>query len=170
MFPFTDIGVLIMIYILIAAITLVADILTKIAAAQRLAPLYSIEVIKDILNLTYVENRGIAFGMFQGQRVVFIIISILVICLILWVIVKMSKEKKSAFLMLGGALTISGAIGNLIDRTLYGYVVDFIEVKFIEFPVFNIADIAVCVGAALLVIHFLFIEGKNDNKEEKSDE
>ncbi len=159
-----------MLYIITAAIVLVADILTKIVAVKNLAPVYSVEVIKNILNFTYVENKGIAFGMFSGGRFVFIAVTVIILILILLIIFKTPKEKRSAFLKLGGALVVSGAIGNLVDRVLYGYVVDFIEVKFIDFPVFNVADIAVCIGAGLLLIHYLFIDGKNNVREENADE
>ncbi len=159
-----------MLYIITAAIVLVADILTKILAVKKLAPVYSVKVIKNILNFTYVENKGIAFGMFSGGRFAFIAITIAILILIILIIFKTPKEKRSAFLKFGGALVVGGAIGNLVDRVLYGYVVDFIEVKFIDFPVFNVADIAVCIGAGLLLIHYLFIDGKNNVREENADD
>lgn len=159
-----------MLYIIVAAILLVADILTKILAVEKLAPIYSVEVIKNILSFTYVENKGIAFGMFSGGRFIFIAITLIILILILLIIKKTPNENRSAFLKLGGAFVISGAIGNLIDRIVYGYVVDFIEVKFIDFPVFNVADIAVCVGAGFLLIHYLFVDGKNNAREESADE
>ena len=159
-----------MLYIITAAIVLVADILTKIFAVKNLAPVYSIEVIKNLLSFTYVENKGIAFGMFSGGRFVFIAVTLVILFLVLTIIFKPPKEKRSVFLKSGGALVVSGAIGNLVDRILYGYVVDFIEVKFIDFPVFNVADIAVCVGAGILLIHYLFIDGKNNVREENADE
>ena len=149
---------------------MIADIFTKILASKKLAPISSIEMIKNIISFTYVENKGIAFGMFQGGRVIFILVSIIVLALLLLTLKKTPKEKRTFFLKSGVAFTVSGALGNLIDRIVYGYVVDFIEVTFIDFPVFNIADIAVCVGAAFLVIHFLFFESKNNERKESLDE
>lgn len=160
-----------MTYIIIAIIVWLIDIITKISAVKFLMPISSVEVIKNILSFTYVENRGIAFGMFAGRRVFFILVSVIILAVVVFVVVKTPRQSRSAFLKLGGALVISGAVGNLTDRIIKGFVVDFIEVRFIDFPVFNIADIAVCVGAAMLIIHFLFFDGKNvSSAEEKGDE
>lgn len=149
-----------MIYIIVAAMVIVADIVTKIAAERSLMPAGTFPIIKDIIHLTYVENRGIAFGMFSGRRMVFIIVSLLVLVILGVLIIKTKKELRTKWMKTGVALIFSGAIGNLIERIYKGYVVDFIDFKIINFPVFNIADIAVCTGAALLVIHFLIAEEK----------
>ena len=174
MFPFVDFNLeigYIMTYFFVSIITLLIDILSKSAAVKLLMPLKSVEVIKNILSLTYLENKGIAFGMFAGRRLLFVIISFFILVAVLFAIFKTPKDQRSVFLKLGGAFVVSGAIGNLIDRILKGYVVDFIEVKFIDFPVFNVADIAVCVGAAMLIIHFLFFDGRNaDITEDKNNE
>ena len=160
-----------MTYIIVAIVVWLIDIITKISAVKVLMPISSVEVIKNILSFTYVEIRGIAFGMFAGRRVFFIIVSVIILAAVVFVVVKTPKLSRSAFLKLGGALVISGAVGNLTDRIIKGFVVDFIEVRFIDFPVFNIADIAVCVGAAMLIIHFLFFDGKNvSSAEDKGDE
>ena len=160
-----------MTYIIVAIVVWLIDIITKISAVKVLMPISSVEVIKNILSFTYVENRGIAFGMFVGQRVFFIIVSVIILAAVVFVVVKTPKQSRSTFLKLGGALVISGAVGNLTDRIIKGFVVDFIEVQFIDFPVFNIADIAVCIGAAMLIIHFLFFDGKNvSSAEDKGDE
>lgn len=160
-----------MTYIIIGIIVWLIDIITKISAVKVLMPMRSVDIIKNILSFTYVENRGIAFGMFAGKRVLFIIISVIVLAAVVFVVVKTPKQSRSTFLKLGSALVISGAVGNLTDRIIKGFVVDFIEVKFIDFPVFNIADIAVCVGAAMLIIHFLFFDIKNvGSAEDKGDE
>ena len=160
-----------MTYIIIGIIVWLIDIITKISAVKVLMPIRSVDIIKNILSFTYVENRGIAFGMFAGRRVFFILVSVIILAVVVFVVVKTHRQSRSAFLKLGGALVIRGAVGNLTDRIIKGFVVDFIEVRFIDFPVFNIADIAVCVGAAMLIIHFLFFDGKNvSSAEEKGDE
>ena len=160
-----------MTYIIIGIIVWLIDIITKISAVKVLMPIRSVDIIKSILSFTYVENRGIAFGMFAGKRVLFIIISVIVLAAVVFVVVKTPKQSRGKFLKLGSALVISGAVGNLTDRIIKGFVVDFIEVKFMDFPVFNIADIAVCVGAAMLIIHFLFFDIKNvGSAEDKGDE
>ena len=172
MFPFVDFNLeigIIMTYIFVVLIALLIDIFTKLAAVKILMPINSVEIIKNILNFTYVENKGIAFGMFAGRRFLFIIMSLVILVMVLLVIFKTPKEARSIFLKVGGALVVSGAVGNLIDRVFKGYVVDFIELRFIDFPVFNVADIAVCIGAAMLIIHFLFFDGKNVNAAEEKD-
>lgn len=118
------------------------------------------EVITNVFRLTYVENRGAAFGLFQNRRYVFIIITVIMVCLILALAY---KKRKSLFVSLSSALVVSGALGNLIDRVFLGYVIDFIDFCFIDFPVFNVADCFVCIGAALLAIYFIFIEKDMEN-------
>lgn len=156
-----------MFYIILAAVILIADILTKIAAERFLMPIGTLPVIDNFFHLTYVENKGIAFGMFSGGRVIFIIISLIVLILLCGLVIKTEKPLRTVWLKCGVALVISGAVGNLIDRLLRGYVVDFLDFCVIDFPVFNIADVAVCIGAGMLLIHFLFAEGRARANMEK---
>lgn len=158
-----------MIYIVIAVIVLAADIYTKHLAEGALKSIGTIPIIKDIFHLTYVENRGIAFGMFSGGRIVFIIVSLIVLFLLAFVVFKTEKPVRSIWLKAGSALIFGGAIGNMIERVTKGYVVDFLDFRIIDFPVFNIADIAVCVGAAMLVIHFLYAEQRMTKKAEEEE-
>lgn len=158
-----------MIYVIVAIMVIAADIITKIMAENSLMTAGTIPIIKDIIHLTYVENRGIAFGMFSGGRIVFIIVSLVVLAVLGTVVYRTKEEFRSKWIKTGAALIFSGAIGNLIERIYKGYVVDFIDFKVVDFPVFNIADIAVCTGAALLVIHFLFIEGKISKTTEENE-
>lgn len=152
-----------MIYILIAAMFFAADFMTKISAVRCLTEVSTMPILENIMHLTYVENRGIAFGMFSGGRVVFICVSIAVMVVLTIMLFKTKKEDRSVWQKLGTAMVLSGAAGNLFERITKGYVVDFIDFRLIDFPVFNIADIAVCVGVVLLVIHFLFAEdGKSE--------
>ncbi len=149
-------------YILLSAGMLVVDILTKILAKIKLEPRHTIPLWDDVFHLTYVENRGIAFGMFGGGRIVFIILTILVLGGLLWFFRK--SEVKTFWLRFGTGLVVSGAIGNLIDRIFRGYVVDFLDFRLIDFPVFNVADIAVCVGAVMLVIHCFISDEKREDE------
>ena len=153
-----------MIYFIIAAVVLLVDIITKYAAEGALMSVDTIPVINNIFHLTYVENRGIAFGMLSGGRIIFIIVSIIVLAALLIVILKTDKSLRTVWLKAGGALVAGGAVGNMIERVFKGYVVDFLDFRIIDFPVFNIADIAVCIGAAMLVIHFLKAEDKPNDK------
>lgn len=150
-----------MVYIIIGIFVLGLDIITKLWAEGCLAQVGGIPVISGVFNLTYVENSGVAFGMLRDRRIVFITMSI-VILIILGLYFYKSKNK-SVWLKLGTALIFSGSIGNMIERISKGYVVDFLDFCLINFPVFNIADMAVCVGAALLVVHFLFYADDDKN-------
>lgn len=152
-----------MIYTIIAAVLVAADYITKLWAERVLTRISSIPLIENVFHLTYVENRGIAFGMFSGGRVVFIAVSLVVMAVLLIIVFKTTKSARTVWLKGGASLVIAGAIGNLIERIVKGYVVDFFDFRLINFPVFNVADIAVCVGVVMLLIHFLFAE---DNKSE----
>lgn len=122
-------------------------------------------IIRGILDFRYIENRGAAFGMLQGARVFFIILTILVFTAL---IIYLIKLKPSSCLELTALSFIAGgALGNFIDRAFLGYVRDFIEVTFIDFPVFNVADCFVCIGAGLYIL-YTFVDMKRKNKDEKS--
>lgn len=113
------------------------------------------DIIDGYLHITLVKNAGAAFGMFQGGRLFFIIASIAAVLLISIVALRLPREERSRRLWLG--LILGGAIGNLIDRILYGEVIDFLQIGFRGhyWPVFNVADMAVTIGAALLVLFAL---------------
>lgn len=113
------------------------------------------EVIKDFFYLTYLENRGAAFGILQNFRWFFIIITIIALAIMIGYFIKSDNN----FLRLALSILIAGAIGNFIDRLFRGYVVDFLDFYLFgyDFPVFNVADICVNVGVFLLVIYIIFI-------------
>lgn len=139
--------------ILIIAAIIAADQFSKSLAVANLMDKASITVIERILSFTYVENVGIAFGLFKNQRLFFIISTSLIAIVVLYFIFKMYK--KHLFISICLSMIFGGAIGNLIDRIRLGYVVDFIHFRFFP-PVFNIADSAVVVGAIALSIAILF--------------
>lgn len=147
-----------MFYVVLAALLLAADIITKIIAETKLSVIGTVPIINEIFHLTYVENRGMAFGLFSGGRIGFIIVTVAVMAVLAVLIFKTAKNHRTVWLKAGSACVLSGAVGNLIERVGKGYVVDFLDFRVIDFPVFNIADIAVCVGAVMLVIHFLKTE------------
>lgn len=112
-------------------------------------------IIKNFLNITYCENRGIAFGLASGYVQLFSIITLVIIVAIL-ICVCINFKKINTFLSVGIGLLISGGVGNLIDRLIRSYVVDFIDFgDFINFPVFNIADIFVVIGVIVIGISCL---------------
>ena len=148
---------------IILTVCVISDFFSKMLA-YHMFRLEEIPVIKDVLYFTYVENRGAAFGILQNHRWIFITVTILamiaIIVYIAW------KEPKNKILLVSLALILGGGIGNLIDRISLSYVIDFIDVRLIHFPVFNIADICVVCGCILLCIYILFFDGKNGETED----
>ncbi len=145
-------------YIILGIGVLLLDIMTKLVAELQLMKVDTIALWKNVFHLTYVENTGIAFGMFQNARLLFITVSILVLVILAALYTKTTN--RTQWLKVGTSLVFGGAIGNLVERLAKGYVVDFLDFRLIHFPVFNVADIAVCVGAVLLMIHFMISEEK----------
>ncbi|HYE10893.1 MAG TPA: signal peptidase II [Patescibacteria group bacterium] len=139
--------------VLIIAAVIAIDQFSKYLTVTRLMPIGDYNVISGFLEFTYVENFGIAFGMFQNQRWFFVISTCIIALVVLYFIFKMFK--KYVFYTICLSLIFGGAIGNLIDRIRLGYVIDFIHFSFFP-PVFNIADSAVVVGAIALSIAILF--------------
>ncbi len=153
-----------MIYFVIGAVIVLIDLLTKLWAKICLAKIVTIPVVEEIFHLTYVENRGAAFGVFQGQRIFFILVALVVAALVGYIVIK--YKNKPWMLSLGLSFLSAGALGNTIDRIWRGYVVDFFDFRLIDFPVFNVADIFVCLGAGLVAVFFVFFEEKNKEKKE----
>lgn len=144
------------IVILICALLLIGvDQLTKYLAVIFLKGAESVPLIPGVFELAYVENKGAAFGILPGGRWFFIVLTAFVIGAMLFFLLK-GKFRGYAWINAAAALIIAGGVGNLIDRILYGYVVDFFYFRLIDFPVFNFADCCVVVGAILLLIQFLF--------------
>lgn len=142
---------------LLAVFGLVAlDQVTKAWAVQSLAGKPGIELIPGVFELTYIENRGAAFGLFQNQRWLFLILTAVVMLAVLYCFIKLPNIKRFLPLHLLCVLVMSGAIGNMIDRLVNGYVVDFLYFSLIDFPVFNVADCYVTVSAALAFLLLLF--------------
>ncbi|TDT61829.1 signal peptidase II [Fonticella tunisiensis] len=142
--------------ILFILIIAMLDQITKYIAKNTLAG-KNISVFKDYLELTYVENRGAAFGLFQNMKFLLIVITAIVIVLMLYYLLKSKDLNK--WMRISLILISAGAIGNLIDRVTLGYVTDFIHFyikDMFDWPVFNVADICVVCGTILLAINILF--------------
>ncbi|WP_037329928.1 signal peptidase II [Anaerovibrio lipolyticus] len=118
----------------------------------------SIPVIKDYFYITYVLNPGAAFGMFANQRMMFIIVAVVLCAVVFYFRKQLARE--SMMMKYGVSLLAGGAVGNLYDRLQSGLVVDFFDFR--VWPVFNIADIAICVGAALIVMDIFSRRNEND--------
>lgn len=152
-----------MIFTIVTIVLVTIDQITKYLSTESLKGASSVVLIDKLLSLTYVENRGAAFGILQNARWVFIAFTIIAIIFIIYY--KLRYKPQSNTLNSALCLITSGAVGNLIDRVGRGYVVDMIEITFIDYPVFNVADCFVVIGAILLSIYVLFIY-----KEPKKDE
>lgn len=123
---------------------------------------------RDWLNLTYVRNTGAGFGIFKDQR--WLLISVTVIYLGILLYLLLSKKIKNPFLMWAISLVTAGGFGNLIDRIFYGYVIDFIDLRIINFAVFNFADCCVVIGVIMIFIYALFISDKNKKQSAQVDD
>lgn len=148
---------------LIGIILLIAvDQLTKYLAVQQLKDKPAYIILDGILELNYLENKGAAFGMLQNQKVFFIFVAIVILGVIAYVLFKTPDHKKYRALHVLLSLIAAGAIGNMIDRIRLDYVVDFIYIVLINFPIFNVADIYVTFATAILVLMLLFVYKEQD--------
>ncbi len=148
---------------LIACIVLIAiDQLTKLVVLNSLKPVENVDIIKGFFSLTYVENRGAAFGMLEGGKWIFLAITAAVVVLVAVYYIKMQKTKENLWLRIAMAMIVSGAVGNAIDRLFRGFVVDFLNFWIFgwDFPVFNFADILVVLGTILLAGGIIIFDGK----------
>lgn len=154
------------IYVSILLGGIIIDQFTKWLAVKYLIPVGSVPLIKfgdvQVLNLTYVENTGAAFGMLKNAPWVFNTVSVVAIIVMLGYLFLGHAESKLTGISL--AMLVSGGIGNMIDRATLHYVVDFIDFRLINFAVFNGADAFVCVGAGMLVLA-LILEMKEEAKK-----
>lgn len=149
--------------LLMSAVLVGIDQILKVLAMEYLKPIGSYPIIPDVFHLTYVENRGAAFGMMAGQK--WLLVWVTAIVILAAVAVVMAGKIKNTTVLLAVATIIGGGVGNLIDRVYRGFVVDYVHLKIIDFAVFNFADICVTVGTAILLIYLLFYELKHKNKE-----
>lgn len=146
-----DLSVLAIVFFLI-----LADQAIKFLVVSYMKLGESIPVLAGIFHITYIENPGAAFGLFANQRVMFIVAAALVIAAACLMYRRLMSEK--VIVRWGVALLLGGAAGNLIDRVRIGCVIDFLDFRI--WPVFNIADIGICIGVALLMYALLFDKEK----------
>ncbi|WP_312711439.1 signal peptidase II [Proteiniclasticum ruminis] len=144
-----------MIY-LIFILGMLLDYVTKIWAIGTLKGQPDITVIEGFFDFSYLENRGAAFGIFQGR--VYLLAFVTIIIMVVLFVMYQKTKKKTKLLTISTALIMTGAIGNLIDRLRYGFVVDFISWHWKNtyyFPTFNVADICITVGTGLLILYII---------------
>lgn len=149
--------------IILSIIFIIIDQLSKIIVVNNLTNNKSIEVIKSFFYLTYTNNKGAAFSILTGRRILLILVAFIVIGVLIYYVRKNKIEGKVNKIAL--SLVIGGSIGNLIDRILRGAVVDFIDIKIFgyNFPIFNLADTFIVIGVFLLIIEMFRKEHRNDN-------
>lgn len=149
--------ILLVIDVLLVALLIAFDQFTKKLAVARLMNKPAFVLIDGVLELDYLENRGVAFGMFQGQRFMILAVGVVFLAVLLFVMFRMPAGKKYTALHIILSCVIAGGIGNMIDRFSLGYVIDFISFVLINFPIFNVADCYVVCGVIAMCIMFLFV-------------
>lgn len=145
-------------------VLVIIDQITKYLAVTNLKGTEGIDIIKGVFKLFYLENIGAAFGTFKGMQIVLIIFTSLLTLLILYLWYKLPEDKKFNKLRVLGVFIVAGAVGNLIDRIVNQYVVDFLYFELIDFPVFNVADCYITCGEIVLFILLIFYYKDEDLK------
>lgn len=150
--------------VLIAAVIVVLDQISKVLVVANIPLGGYVEAIPGLFHLTHIHNTGAAFSMLSGQRTFFLIITAIFLFAVIFCAVKKILSKPYLVIL---AVITGGAIGNLIDRILYGYVIDMIAVDFMNFAIFNVADIFVTCGAIVLAIYTLFFDREPKKETER---
>lgn len=140
-----------------AALLLAFDQFTKYLAVRDLKGKAAKVLIEGVLELQYLENRGSAFGMFQDRKIMLLTIGIIFMVLIFLLLLKIPSQRRYNVLHVLFTAIIAGGLGNMIDRFRLDYVVDFISVVLINYPIFNVADIYVVLASIGLFVMFVFI-------------
>ena len=159
-----------MIYISIIIFAIFLDQYSKYLVLTLLNPNESFPLIPNIFHLTYVENTGAAFSLFSDMQLFLIATSVLFICILIFLLIKIPKIKENHWVNISISLIIGGAAGNLIDRLRLNFVVDFLDFRFVNFAIFNFSDIFVVCGSIFLVVALLtnknFLENNDLGKLE----
>lgn len=149
-------------YYIIAVLLIIIDQISKWLIVQNFALYEEKVLVPGFFSLFYIQNKGAAWGIFEGKMVFFYIITVLVVGYLVYTFHK--YPSKSKLVGYSFSLILAGAIGNFIDRLLNGFVVDMFRLDFINFPIFNVADVCLTVGVALMIIHVLFFEENEERK------
>lgn len=137
-------------YLILSLILIGIDQLTKYWAQTKLQGKQCIDVIEGVFSFTYARNTGAAFGMLQGKKIFLLVLTVVVLAVAVWYLIR--KKVTDSVVLTASAAVFAGAVGNLIDRIRLSYVIDFLEIRFFSFPVFNVADCCVVLGMIVLVI------------------
>ena len=164
------------IFLLIVVLTITVDLVTKYLAAHFLAPDGTAGLIPWVISLQYAENHGAAFSWFWGARLWLVLISSVFIAIALTYYIWQKRRthllgrKRSKIFDIGFGFFIGGALGNLFDRTWYGFVRDFFRLDFMNFPIFNFADVFINIGVILILVYLVFIEDRERKRGEHAPE
>lgn len=142
---------------------LILDLLTKGIAEASLPLGGSVPVIEGVFHFTFTRNDGAAWSILSGQRWFFVVTGLLACIVIVWFLLK--SKQNSKVLRIGLSLMLAGTMGNLYDRMVWGSVRDMLDFRLINFPIFNVADSALCIGVILVIVYVLFIYKEAEKKD-----
>lgn len=145
-----------MVYIILTCLFVILDRISKILALDKLKEIGSLPIVNNVFHLTYCENTGAAFSMFSKNTFLLSLFTLVFIMIIVYLMYRQLTCYKNKIIMISYSLILGGAIGNLIDRFYYGFVVDYFDFRLINFAIFNVADIFITIGGVLLIIYMLF--------------
>ena len=151
--------------IILTLVFLIIDVVSKLVVSNLMDVNDSLMIIKDFFYITYVRNTGAAWSIFAGETLGLVVVSLIIISLIVYYILK--NKPKTTIEKVGYSMVLGGAIGNLIDRVVYGYVIDFFDLYIFgyDYPIFNLADSFILVGVVLLMIHtWRWKDGNESNR------
>ena len=157
-----------MLYFLLAAALVVLDQVVKLLVRHNIPLGGSITLIPGVMDLSYVQNTGAAFSLFQEHTWVLAVVSLVVAVLLILALIKKIFTRPWGVISL--AVVLAGAVGNLIDRVFLGFVTDMFATTFVNFAVFNVADVGVVLGGVLLCLHLIVFFGREGKKEPDKEE
>ena len=149
-------------YYILALLIIGVDQLTKYMTVANIDLYEVVNVIPNVLSWMYLRNTGAAWSILEGQMWFFYIVTFVVVIVVVYYLQKYGSQSK--LLALSLSFILAGSIGNVIDRLRFGYVVDMIRLEFINFPIFNVADMALSVGVGLMIL-YVFLDEKSKKNE-----
>ena len=156
-----------MVYFIIIAAVILLDRVVKWAVSTNMEVGETIPLIENVFHITYVQNQGAAFSLMEGKTVILLVLPAVVMTAgIILLVIK--RRTWHPMLCTGIAFVCAGGVGNFVDRALRGYVVDMFDFRLIDFPVFNVADILLCVGVGMMAVYVLVMEPRLE-KQAKED-
>lgn len=147
---------------ILIAVLLFSDQIVKMLTIQKLKDKPAFVIWDGVFELQYLENRGSAFGMMQNQKVFLLFVGFVFMAVLLFLLIKLPKDRKFLWAHIFISFLIAGGVGNMIDRFRYNFVVDLFSFVLIHFPIFNVADIFICLATAGILFLFFFVYKEED--------